>query len=315
MDIKPGAAFFHAARRSRYKLEKEAGELLELLYKGKPLIVFDLETTGLSRNSDRILSFSAVRAGWDAKMNRLSILGSADIFMNPGFPIPPHVTQINHITNEMVEDCGTEDDVLPEIMEFIGPDPVLCGYNSHTFDVPFLNQACLRALGNPLAYCCELDVMRMTKDVFDLQNYKLENVAVQCGVAAGLTFHRSMDDVHATLRVLNLCLAAYRERLDPDAAKLKRAPVPLERITGYRHFRLSYCVNRLYIRTVPSSGTWYDFYKGEWVSDLKFDMEAIRTQTLAAHHVADETGLNRVYNGKKATASGAAGKEKERTCI
>ena len=59
----------------------------------RPLVIFDLETTGLDIVKDRIIQIAYIKVHPDGKEERKSH------FVNPGMPIPKEVTEITHITN------------------------------------------------------------------------------------------------------------------------------------------------------------------------------------------------------------------------
>lgn len=285
------------ARLSKYKTQKDYEKLMAAV-RTRPLVIFDLETTGIRRAEDRILSFSAVKCRYEG--NRFVEYGVMDVLIDPEFPIPWSITKINHITNEMVEGRGTERDVLPSIREFLGEEPVLCGYNSHTFDIPFLNATYLRVFGEPLAPYFDFDVFRAAKDLLDLRSYKLEEVATALACHFDLRFHDSISDVRATMRVLNLLLPDYKnaggytdEYLPSDKVRLV--------VMNCNHYYKGHQVNRIYISTNPYTKSFYDIYKGEWKSDLSFaDMDALRADTLKKYNCADERDLVRIFTAGKA---------------
>ena len=105
-------------------------------------VVFDLETTGLSARYDRIIEFGAV------KISGGRVVEEVDILINPKIHIPYKITEITHITDEMVENKETISRVLPKIMEFIG-DSVLVSHNA-SFDFSFLNEALINNGCEPL---------------------------------------------------------------------------------------------------------------------------------------------------------------------
>ena len=65
----------------------------------KPLIIFDLETTGLDIAKDSIIQISYIKVSPDGQEER------KNYFVNPGKPIPQEVQELTHITNEMVKDA------------------------------------------------------------------------------------------------------------------------------------------------------------------------------------------------------------------
>lgn len=96
-------------------------------------VVFDLETTGLSAKSSEIIEIGAIR------FNTNKPVEIFHTYIKPKKKISPRITSINGITNEMVEDCPTIEEVLPKFIDFI-EDDVLVAHNSD-FDMAFiLNQ-------------------------------------------------------------------------------------------------------------------------------------------------------------------------------
>lgn len=109
-----------------------------LLNLTKPLIVFDIESTGLIVGRDKIVELCLIKVMPDGteieKLYRI----------NPEQHIPEETTAIHGITDADVADCPTFTQLAPNLLEFIGNSD-LCGYNSNKFDVPLLVEEFLRA--------------------------------------------------------------------------------------------------------------------------------------------------------------------------
>lgn len=104
----------------------------------RPLIIFDLETTGLDLSKDRIIQISYIKAGLDGSEV------SRNIFINPGRPIPALIQELTSITDEMVKTAPKFKDIAKELeREFAGCD--FAGYNSNKFDIPMLAEEFLRS--------------------------------------------------------------------------------------------------------------------------------------------------------------------------
>lgn len=107
----------------------------------KPLVVFDLEATGLDLVNDRIIQISYVKVSPDDKEGEEE---RKSIFVNPGKPIPAFVQQLTGITDDMVKDAPTFKQLAKQLADsFIGCD--FAGFNSDRFDVPMLAEEFLRA--------------------------------------------------------------------------------------------------------------------------------------------------------------------------
>lgn len=104
----------------------------------KPLVFFDIESTGLNVAVDRIVEIALMKIHPDQVQEKKVYR------FNPGIPIPEEVTAIHGITNEDVADAPHFEDKAREILEFFG-DADVAGYNSNRFDVPMLVEELLRS--------------------------------------------------------------------------------------------------------------------------------------------------------------------------
>lgn len=116
---------------------------MELTLK-RPLVFFDLETTGIDVLNDRIVEISII------KVMPASTPGSENTEqcftwrVNPGIPIPAEATAVHHITDEMVSDAPSFEKIAGDISKiFEGAD--IAGFNSNRFDIPMLDQEFRRA--------------------------------------------------------------------------------------------------------------------------------------------------------------------------
>ena len=104
----------------------------------RPLIIFDLETTGLDIVKDRVIQISFIKlmpTGEELRKN---------YFVNPGKPIPKEVEQLTGITNKDVKDAPHFKQIANEMAtQFKGCD--FAGFNSNHFDIPMLAEELLRA--------------------------------------------------------------------------------------------------------------------------------------------------------------------------
>jgi DNA polymerase-3 subunit epsilon len=97
----------------------------------RPLIFFDLETTGTNITKDRIVELSYVKVYPDGHEETKSRR------INPEMPIPPASTAVHHITDEDVKDAPTFRQVAKALSQIFA-DSDIAGYNSNKFDVPLL---------------------------------------------------------------------------------------------------------------------------------------------------------------------------------
>jgi DNA polymerase-3 subunit epsilon len=105
----------------------------------RPIVFFDLETTGTDKENDRIVQIAMFKLLPDYQAGPL-----IDYLVNPGMPIPVTSTAIHGITDAMVQNAPYFRDIAGPVFEFfIGCD--VGGFNSNAFDVPMLFNELLRA--------------------------------------------------------------------------------------------------------------------------------------------------------------------------
>ncbi|MDE6811949.1 MAG: 3'-5' exonuclease [Muribaculaceae bacterium] len=104
----------------------------------RPLIFFDLETTGTNIIKDRIVEISCVKLYPDGTYTQKTRR------INPGIPIPASATKVHHITDEDVADCPTFRQVSKSLLDYFDNCDI-AGYNSNKFDVPLLVEEFARA--------------------------------------------------------------------------------------------------------------------------------------------------------------------------
>ncbi len=104
----------------------------------RPLVFFDLETTGVNVCTDRIVEISMVKLFPDQHKESLTYR------VNPEMHIPKEASNVHHIYDDDVRDRPTFSQLIPSVLDYI-QDCDLAGYNSNHFDVPMLQEELLRA--------------------------------------------------------------------------------------------------------------------------------------------------------------------------
>jgi DNA polymerase-3 subunit epsilon len=106
----------------------------KLLKLTKPLIFFDLETTGTNTILDKIIQFCGIKYFPNRAEPK-----TLELFINPGFPLPKEIIELTKITDEKLKGKKSFREVASQINEFIfGCD--LAGFNIIKFDVPMLKE-------------------------------------------------------------------------------------------------------------------------------------------------------------------------------
>lgn len=182
----------------------------------RPLIVFDLETTGLDLVKDRIIQISYIKVYPDGRENRVNEL------VNPGRPIPEMVVTLTGISNEDVAGKPTFKMIASKLCEeFKGCD--FAGFNSNHFDIPMLAEEFLRAgIDFDFAKCCLIDA----QTIFHKMERRNLSAAYKfyCGREMDEDFeaHRADQDTEATYRVLMGQLDKYNPKTEPDKERQLR---------------------------------------------------------------------------------------------
>lgn len=159
-------------------------------------VVFDLETTGFSAKSDRIIEIGAVKVQAGKIIDRFST------FVNPEIPIPFRIEQLTSINDNMVINAPKIEEVLPKFMEFC-KDCVMVAHNAD-FDMSFISANCERQ-GLPCDFTI-IDTVAMSRYlIIGLGRYKLDSVAKALGIVLD-HHHRAVDDAECTALIfLKLC--------------------------------------------------------------------------------------------------------------
>lgn len=174
----------------------------ELLKLEKPLVIFDLETTGLSLNIDRIVEMAYIKIYPDGKIKK------ADIFLNPEMHISDESSVVHGIKDEDVAGKQTFREVAQELWEVFS-DCCYSGFNITGFDLPILRREFLRA-GLDFDYTNAKIVD--SKVIYNYMEPRTLSAAFKyyCGKELH-DAHSALADVQATAEVLEKQIEKYNE--------------------------------------------------------------------------------------------------------
>ena len=164
-----------------------------------PIVAFDLETTGLDPQRDRIIEIGAV------KFEGNKVLATYQTLINPQHPISPEITQLTSITNEMVHSAPLIDEIRDEFCAFLGDEPLL-GHNIQ-FDLSFLKSNKFILTNEEIDSFDLASVLMPTASRYNLGSL-VEILKVKTDE---LHSHRALDDARMTYSIFMQFLEMARD--------------------------------------------------------------------------------------------------------
>ncbi len=165
-------------------------------------VAFDIETTGLNAQTDRMTEIGAIRFSGDR------VLETFNTFVDPERHIPPDITTLTGIRDADVQGAPKEKDALGAFMAFVGDRPIIA-HNAH-FDVGFMTAAAKRCgvRFRPVF----LDTLALSQALCpELKRFKLDIVSNHLGLPA-FNHHRASDDALVVARMMGKFLPMLRQQ-------------------------------------------------------------------------------------------------------
>ncbi len=189
-----GIENYYVDDTARVLFGEKLDEYMKTPFKGE-YCVFDIETTGLSPASCGITEIGAVNIKDGEVVDRFNI------FSDPGMPIPPNITELTGITDEMVKGAPDNENAVRQFLEFAG-GRILVAHNAN-FDVSFIRKVCQEfriEFKNPY-----MDTLAMSRYANpELKKHKLDILADYFGLG-DFNHHRACDDAEILSKIL-ICL-------------------------------------------------------------------------------------------------------------
>ncbi len=263
------------------------------------IVVFDTETTGLSRAKDYIVQLSGQK--YKVANNKFTLVEKFNSYLNWGNAVHIDGTkagEVNGITDKMLSEAPDAKEVMEKWIDFTNGIDIFAGYNSE-FDIRFINEAYQKLNLGIFAPKIHLDVLVMVKDVVDAPHYKLIDMAQHFGVDEDIDFHNSLADVEATERLLECCIDEYAMKTSLSNAFYSDAKVipVIKKLSFWEGYR---GMKRIYIET--DIGTlYYDILQKRFAikpgsTNLRLDdidMESFRITVMEKAGVGSEAELAR----------------------
>lgn len=263
-----------------WKNHSNIKDIIKILENSENIIVYDTETTGLNKKTDRILQFSASLYSLP-EWNKIDAI---NIFIKCPYSVNElQACKINHITDEILEKEGIEEEeAIDKIYRFMSRSRIISGYNSQTFDDLFMENL-YKPYKKTFEYEHNFDVYKLAKNIIPEEfvthpyvskdgkiskkpQYKLCYVTEYFDPENKINFHSADSDVDATAFVFeNIITYAKNEIQKEIEEEEKRKAIPRQdaKVLQIALFNPSHFLCRAYVNT--DQGTiYYDERKKVW---------------------------------------------------
>lgn len=157
--------------------------------KSNIFVAIDVETTGLSPIANELIEVSAIKYNGAEKLNTFTTL------IKPKAEIPYYITNITGITNEMVENSPYVEEIMPDLIDFIGTNPIVA--HNANFDYKFIQNYSHNAFSKNTL----IDTVQIGRRLYpNLPNHKLGTIAKHIGITED-SFHRAEFDCECCARI------------------------------------------------------------------------------------------------------------------
>lgn len=265
------------------------------------LVIYDVETTGLSKKKDRIIQFSAVRYQIPEWKEQKRI----DLYIKSPFAINgTTASEANGITDELLDEKGiTEEKAFEQIKKFMGPDDFIGGYNNQRFDDGMMTELYARHK-EIFRYSGNVDIYKFIQMVVPPENvmvemattingkekkekkasYKLKNVTDFYDPGNTIKFHSSINDVEATAFVFQKAIEDAKQMIkEYENQEEARKDIPRQHVNikNISLFNPSQRLKRVYVNT--DQGTvYYDEISHKWAASKKGVIDSVDMDKIVA---------------------------------
>ena len=183
--------------KEKLHLYRDFKTLARLLEGGSVFCAFDTETTGLHAQEDFLMEIGAV------KFSKDGVIATYDQLIKPPVPISSFVTSITHIDDNLVKDCPSAKEILPDFLRF-SEGTFLVAHNA-PFDLGFVNTE-LERMTFPVLKNKTIDTLPLSRWSYPkLGKYNLQFLAEQFKIDVR-SAHRADDDARVCMEVFLRCV-------------------------------------------------------------------------------------------------------------
>ena len=259
-------------------------------------ISIDLETTGLSPVTDRIIEISAVYFKNQNPVQTFSTL------INPGIKVPSSASKINHITNKMLKNAPNEREAVKKLMTFISGlndfSGVFVAYNAK-FDGKFLDATMHRlGLQNTFEF---FDCYKLAKETFNnVDNYKLVTIAQELGLSTNGSHRATLDAENCGFVLINSYRKMNEEKLTVSSSFSDYDHIIIEQTKEVLNHSFSVSKDKSgYLRFYNNFDLFLTYRKTKTLSYILIDEDyCLEHEIKASNAVASEDGYKRYFVSK-----------------
>lgn len=239
-----------------YSYKTQVDKCVDMITKGTPIAVIDLETTGRSPDKNYIFEFAGYKFCFDDKLN-ITMLDKTAILINSAEPINKKISELTGFTNDDLIGRPTENVVFPRIRSFLN-GAILCSHNV-TFEHGFVSAMYSRC-GDYYLPVEKLDTLKMSRDLHkEEKSHKLGDIACRYGLDKDVKFHDARFDAAVCAKLLKIFITEYQDvNNDKENSKIKAEPIYINYWDGFR-----YDQKRIYITTKYGT-VWWSVLNGQW---------------------------------------------------
>lgn len=298
-----------------WKYYNDIKAIMKSINSYETIVIYDVETTGLSKKKDRIIQFSAIRY----QVSSWKEIDRIDLYIKSPFAINgTAASEANGITDELLEEKGiSEKEAFEQIKEFMSLKDCICGYNNQRFDDGMMAELYTRHK-DTFGFACNVDIYKFVQmivppehvmvEMVTVKNgkekkekkasYKLKNVTDFYSPGNTIKFHSSINDVEATAFVFQKTMEdAKKMIMEYEEKEELRKDIPRQsaNIKSISLFNPSQRLKRVYINT--DQGTiYYDEISHKWAASKKgvinsIDMDKIVADVFKMLDISEENEL------------------------
>ena len=220
-------AMYEMTYEEHLKLENREMKGKSLLDIPKDYVLIDLETTGLSWQWDEIIEMAAL------KVRDNQVVDTYQQLIKPSEEIPDFITEINHITNEMVANAPTIEETLNNFLDFVGND-LIVGHNIASFDINFIYRAAFVSYGKWFSNNF-VDTLRLSKNIFKGESHNDIATLIKRFNLNIEQEHRALSDCEINKQIYDLLVKKVKDEKIELGKRVHSRPNYKELTTTVEH--------------------------------------------------------------------------------